>query len=223
VLAVASVLLTAGCGGADEPRTADRAEPTEAAPLPCVPGVDTVPGAGTIEDEQAMAAYCLVVDLALEQGFTRLVLPGEATRPRHFAGVRPALTDAARARWDDAVRAWLDGRAPAAGALLDGLVLHDVTRVPGAYRIDPDGAYAYGTTAGPPDARVRDGGAALAITLSVDTGLVLERRGDDSGRHSLLPVTRRGTYVLVRRDGEWRLDRWRAGFEYGEVRLVTGG
>jgi hypothetical protein len=118
--------------------------------------------------------------------------------------MRAILTDRAKGQHDD----------------LTGLTLHDVRRVPQGYDRADDGPYVYGTTVGPATAELE--GGALALTFTVDTGLVLEERGDDSGRHLLLPVTRTGTYVLVPDGDGWLVDDWKVSFERGPVRLVTG-
>ncbi|HYJ26909.1 MAG TPA: hypothetical protein VEW73_04295, partial [Nocardioides sp.] len=65
-------------------------------------------------------------------------------------------------------------------------------------------------------------GQALVLAFDLQTGLVLEERGDDSGRHLLLPVTRSGRYVLVPDGDGWLVDDWRASFEQGQVGLVSG-
>jgi len=66
---------------------------------------------------------------------------------------------------------------------------------------------------------------ALTLELKVRTGIVLEEVGDDSGRHSLLPVTRQVTHSLVPGDGadEWLVERWAATLRTGDVRIVTSG
>ncbi len=190
--------------------------------LPCVAGVERVGVPAGADDDDAMAAYCTVVELTREHAFTRLVLPGEASAPRDFRGVRPLLTDRARSRWDAAVHAWLERSDPRAGARLDGLSLHDVAP-PQGYRVDPDGAIAFGTTIGPPVVRAAGTDGALEVRFRVETGLVLVRTGDTSGRHSLLPVTKRSRFVVVPDGDRWLVDMWDASFERGRVRIVTGG
>jgi hypothetical protein len=118
--------------------------------------------------------------------------------------VRAILTDAARKKHDD----------------LTGLTLHDVSRVPRGYRRADDRPYVFGTRVGPATA-VLDG-QSLGLAFDLQTGLVLEERGDDSGRHLLLPVTRSGRYVLVPDGDGWLVDDWQASFEHGQVGLVSG-
>lgn len=95
--------------------------------------------------------------------------------------------------------------------------------LPPGFTMDHDGPNADGTEVGPGEAALDRAGDALAVTVQVETGLVLEEVDDTSGRHSLLPVTRSATYVLVPsgHDG-WLVDDWEATFEYGQVRLVSG-
>ena len=125
-----------------------------------------------------MAAYCLLADLALRQERTSLALPIPEQEARDLRGVRALLTHRASGRRD-----------------LTGLTLHDVRRVPRGYQRADDGPFVYGTTVGPAPAALR--GDALVLSFDLETALVLEERGDDEGRHSLLPVTRRGSYVLL--------------------------
>ena len=110
---------------------------------------------------------------------------------RDLRSVRAILTDAARKQRDD----------------MTGLTLHDVRRVPSGYRRADDTPYVFGTTVGPATADVE--GGALVLRFDLRTGLVLEERGDDSGRHLLLPVTRTGTYVLVPAGDGMALHRYR--------------
>ena len=93
--------------------------------------------------------------------------------------------------------------------------------MPRGYVGADDPPYVYGTEVGPATARPAHGGEALEVSFTVETGLVLERRGDTSGRHSLLPVTRTATYVLVVDGDGWRIHDWEAEFEHGQVRLVS--
>ena len=74
---------------------------------------------------------------------------------------------------------------------------------------------------GPPTAALVDGGGALELAFTLDTNLVLEKVGDDSGRHLLLPVTRDATYVLVPDGDNWLVDDWRAEFTQAAVQIVT--
>ena len=217
-LATAAVaLVLAGCGGADPERGAtSTVTPTPTAthtpspppddPLPCVPGTEpfTGPAAEEFGAERVMAAYCMLADLALEQTRTSLALPVPEQDGRDLRSVRAMLTDAARKKHDD----------------LTGLTLHDVRRVPRGYRRADDLPHVFGTRVGPATADLD--GQALVLAFDLQTGLVLEERGDDSGRHLLLPVTRSGRYVLVPDGDGWLVDDWRASFEQGQVGLVSG-
>lgn len=214
--ALATTLLAlalAACGGeatrpeADPaPSRTPTASPTSEAPLPCVPGAEPFvgPAADAFGAERVMAAYCQLADLAAEQAGTSLALPIPEQEARDLRGIRAILTGRAARQRDD----------------LTGLALHDVRRVPQGYRRADDGPYVYGTTVGPATAEVE--GRALVLTFALATGLVLEERGDDTGRHSLLPVTREGRYVLVPDGDGWLVDDWEVSFERGQVRLVTG-
>ena len=217
-LATAAVaLVLAGCGGEDPERGATSAmtpthtttatpSPSADAPLPCVPGTEpfTGPAAEEFGAERVMAAYCMLADLALEQARTSLALPVPEQDGRDLRSVRAILTDAARKKHDD----------------LTGLTLHDVSRVPRGYRRADDLPYVFGTRVGPATADLD--GQALVLAFDLQTGLVLEERGDDSGRHLLLPVTRSGRYLLVPDGDGWLVDDWRASFEQGQVGLVSG-
>jgi len=217
-LATAAVaLVLAGCGGEDPesgatsavtstPTATPTPSPPADAPLPCVPGAEpfTGPAAEEFGAEQVMAAYCMLADLALEQTRTSLALPVPEQDGRDLRSVRGILTDAARKKHDD----------------LTGLTLHDVSRVPRGYRRADDLPYVFGTRVGPATADLD--GQALVLAFDLQTGLVLEERGDDSGRHLLLPVTRSGRYVLVPDGDGWLVDDWRASFEQGQVGLVSG-
>ncbi|MFC7727245.1 hypothetical protein ACFQW6_19200 [Nocardioides sp. GCM10028917] len=217
-LATAAVaLVLAGCGGEDPesgatsavtstPTATPTPSPPADAPLPCVPGAEpfTGPAAEEFGAEQVMAAYCMLADLALEQTRTSLALPVPEQDGRDLRSVRVILTDAARRKHDD----------------LTGLTLHDVSRVPRGYRRADDLPHVFGTRVGPATADLD--GQALVLAFDLQTGLVLEERGDDSGRHLLLPVTRSGRYVLVPDGDGWLVDDWRASFEQGQVGLVSG-
>ena len=213
----AVALVLAACGGeGPEPEagstpattTTPTASPssTAEAPLPCVPGAEpfTGPAARKFGAEPVMAAYCMLADLALEQARTSLALPIPEQEVRDLRSVRAILTDDAQQKYDD----------------LTGLTLHDVSRVPRGYRRADDRPHVFGTTVGPATADLE--GQALVLAFDLQTGLVLEERGDDSGRHLLLPVTRAGRYVLVPDGDGWRVDGWRASFEHGRVGLVSG-
>lgn len=232
------VLAAAACAGAPsgsgggEPapagdRAAVQAPASEPPPLPCVPAARPFsgPAAARFGADAVMAAYCEVAALSLEQAFTRLVLPGEGRRPADYAAVRAHLTDRARRAWDRDVLAWLSARDAAAGARLSALTLHDVADVPRGYLVAPAGSVSYGEQVGAGRATVAPGGR-LRLRLPVSTGLVLLARGDTSGRHSLLPVTKRLTVDLVppaTAGGRWLLDGWSATFRRGEVRGVVRG
>ena len=217
-LATAAVaLVLAGCGGEDPERGATSAatptptttptpSPPPDTPLPCVPGTEpfTGPAAEEFGAERVMAAYCMLADLALGQTRTSLALPGPEQDGRDLRSVRAILTDAARKKHDD----------------LTGLTLHDVSRVPRGYRRADDLPHVFGTRVGPATADLD--GQALVLAFDLQTGLVLEERGDDSGRHLLLPVTRSGRYVLVPDGDGWLVDDWRASFAQGQVGLVSG-
>jgi len=85
-------LLVAGCASDDtgSPTSAPTATSTPSASsatpagddsggsgsLPCVAGVERVPVPAEADKDDAMAAYCAVVELTREHAFTRLVLPG---------------------------------------------------------------------------------------------------------------------------------------------------
>ena len=190
-------------------------------PLPCVPGVEpfTGPAADEHGAEEVMAAYCLLARLVEEQEGTTLSLPIPEQRPRDLMDVAEVLTPRARREWRRQVRSRAAGD-PGATERVNGLTLHDVREVPRGYQRADDGPYVFGTQVGPATAELVDRGVRLTFTM--DTGLVLEEAGDDSGRHSLLPVTRRGSYVLVRDGERWLVDDWEAEFERGPVRLVVG-
>ncbi|MDZ5660657.1 hypothetical protein SFC79_02675 [Nocardioides sp. S-58] len=217
VLGAALVVALAACGG--EPEQRAEPEPTPSAgpatteavdePLPCVPGAEpfTGPAADEFGAEQVMAAYCMLADLAFAQERTSLALPVPEQDERDLRSVRAVLTTSALERWRER-------------ADVDGLTLHDVRRVPRGYQRADDGPFVYGTTVGPATAR-REGDA-LSLSFALETGLVLEERGDDTGRHSLLPVTRDATYVLVPVGGGWKVADWEAKFTHGPVRLVSG-
>ncbi|GAA5108925.1 hypothetical protein GCM10023339_08460 [Alloalcanivorax gelatiniphagus] len=177
--------------------------------LACVPGAEpfTGPAADELGADRVMAAYCMLADLADEQERTSLALPVPEQDAADLRPLRRMLTARALERWDDR-------------ADVDGLTLHDLRRVPRGYQRADDGPYVFGTTVGPATAALD--GDALRLTFVLETGLVLEERGDDTGRHSLLPVTRTGTYVLVPEDGRWLVDDWDVTFEHGPVRLVSG-
>lgn len=200
--------------GTSSPTTAEE-------PLPCVPGVGpfTGPAADEHGADEVMAAYCLLVELVEEQEGTTLSLPIPEQRPRDLMGVAELLTPRARREWERQVRLRAAGDADAT-ARVNGLTLHDVREVPRGYQRADDGPYVFGTQVGPATAELVDRGVRLTFTM--DTGLVLEEAGDDAGRHSLLPVTRRASYVLVRHGDRWLVDDWEAEFERGPVRLVGG-
>jgi len=219
--AAALALVLAGCGGtsvessaAPTPTASSTAfstasstdSPPADAPLPCVPGAEpfTGPAAAEFGAERVMVAYCMLADLAREQTQTSLALPVPERDARDLRGVRAILTEAARRKHDD----------------LTGLTLHDVGRAPRGYRRADDRPHVFGTTVGPATADLENG--ALVLTFDLRTGLVLEKRGDDSGRHLLLPVTRAGRYVLVPDGDGWLVDDWVASFEHGRVQLVSG-
>jgi hypothetical protein len=190
-------------------------------PLPCVPGAEpfTGPAAQEYGADRVMAAYCLLAGLVEEQRTTSLALPIPEQRTRDLSRLASVLTPAVRREWDRLVRARAGGD-PVATARVNGLTLHDVAEVPRGYRRADDLPHVFGTRVGPAVAGLtRDG--ALRLSFATGTNLVLEKRGDDSGRHSLLPVTREASYVLVP-DGEgWLVDDWRAEFERGPVQVVT--
>ena len=224
-MVMVTVLLVAAPACSAEQATEPAPDPTPTAstpavdePLPCVPGTEpfTGPAADEFGAEGVMAAYCMLADLAFEQEKTSLALPVPEQKPRDLDSVRALLSQEAAKRWPALVRARAQG---ASTSEIDGLTLHDVRRVPAGYQRADDGPYVFGTTIGPATAAVQ--GEALRLTFTLDTGLVLEERGDDSGRHSLLPVTRTGSYVLVPDGDGWLIDDWEATFEHGQVRLVS--
>jgi hypothetical protein len=236
-VAVVSVLLAfGGCSSdarpgaspADSTSSAtDKASPTSTPtveePLPCVPGVQPFagPAADVFGPEQVMAAYCLLAGLAEEQASTTLALPIPEQAPRDLERLRRLLTGAAAGGWEQLVADRAVGDV-AATKRVNGLTLHDVRRVPAGYARADDGPFVFGTRVGPAEAELARGGEALALTFTVDTALVLEEDGDDSGRHSMLPVTREATYVLVPRGAGWAIADWDAEFRHGQVRLATG-
>ena len=237
-LRLASLLLVtgalAGCSSdepnpkADSPASSTAATPsatTSPSPtdaLPCVPGVEpfTGPAADQFGPDAVMAAYCGVAELSRETAFTSLLVPGPH-RAKDFDLVRPWLSSAGRRRWDDAVRGTLATGEPKAEAIVDALTLHDVRRVPAGYALADDPPAAFGTAVGSAEATVR--GPGLELVLEVSTGIVLERRGDENGSHSLWPWTKRLVVTLVPSDDQWLLDRWRATWSRGQVRLASGG
>lgn len=201
--------------------TSASATPSPSTELPCVPGVEPFsgPAAERFGADAVMAAYCAVAELSRETAFTNLLVPGPR-RVRDFALVRPWLTPEARRTWDTAVRAALATGEAAAEARVDALTLHDVRRVPDGYLLADDPPPAFGTTVGPAEASVR--GSELTLALDVSTGLVLERRGEPDGSHSLWPWTKRMTVAMVERGNQWLVDDWRATWSQGQVRLATG-
>ncbi|MDN4174238.1 hypothetical protein QWY28_14840 [Nocardioides sp. SOB77] len=244
-LAVAVVVL-AGCGGGgDEPRPAadgsapaseqpeppeqseqsEQSEPpAEEEPLPCVPGVEpfTGPAADRFGAESVMAAYCTLAELSLEHAFTDLIVPAQGRSARAYAGPRPVLTPAARARWDADVAAYLRAGDGAAHDRIDALVLTDVVDVPKGFRLADDPPPAIGDEVGA-RAVASVVGERLRLAVPVRTGIVLERRGDDSGRHLLLPVTKRLSVDLERTgSGRWLVADWSARWSRGRVQLVFG-
>lgn len=224
--AVGSLVLAAtGCAASEEGPAADptpsATETPTSEPLPCVPGAEpfTGPAAETFGAEAVMDAYCMLAGLAEEQGSTSLALLVPEQKARDVDALREVLTPAASRQW----RTWTSRRATSVRSPIDGLTLHDVRRPPAGYQRADDGPWVYGTRVGPGMADVAQDGEALSLTFQLDTGLVLEEKGDDDGRHLLLPVTRRATYVLVPADdGGWLVDEWDADFEHGDVRLVSG-
>ena len=212
---------TAASGSPGTPSSSSTTATQEEEPLPCVPGVGpfTGPAADEHGADEVMEAYCLLVTLVEEQEGTSLSLPIPEQRPRDVMRVAEVLTPRARREWERQVRSRAAGD-PGATERVNGLTLHDVREVPRGYQRADDGPYVFGTRVGPATAELVDRG--LRLTFVMDTGLVLEEAGDDAGRHSLLPVTRRASYVLVRDGGRWLVDDWEAKFERGPVRLVTG-
>jgi hypothetical protein len=217
------VALSACAGGKSEQRaeptaTSSSSEPVAEVALPCVPGAEpfTGPAADELGAERVMAAYCLLAELAAQQERTSLALPVPEQEARDVNRLRMLLTEQAQRRWPGLLRR----RAGASTSEIDGLTLHDVRRVPEGYQRADDGPYVFGTRVGPATAELA--GDALRLTFTLDTGLVLEEQGDDTGRHSLLPVTRTGTYVMVPDGDGWLVDDWEATFEHGQVRLVGG-
>ena len=221
----ALVLVAVGCS-ADEQDPAAETTPSAvetptSEPLPCVPGTEPFdgPAADTFGADQVMTAYCTLAELADEQARTSLALLVPEQKARDVDRLQRILTQDTTRPWDD----WIRVRAAGADrSPIDGLTLHDVRRPPAGYQRADDGPYVFGTQVGPATAELARGGDALSLTFQLDTGLVLEEQGDDTGRHSLLPVTRRATYVLVPTADGWLVDEWRADFEHGEVRLVSG-
>ena len=189
--------------------------------LPCVPGAEpfTGPAAEKHGAERVMAAYCMLADLVERQRTTSLALPVPEQQTRDLARLAKVLTPRVRQDWDRVVRARVAGE-PTATERVNGLTLHDVAEVPRGYRRADDLPHLFGTRVGPAEAAIV-GRDALGLTFAVETNLVLERLDDDSGRHSLLPVTRRGTYVLVARGDRWLVDDWEVLFERGPVEVVT--
>lgn len=196
--------------------TPTSATPTEEA-LPCVPGAEpfTGPAAEELGADEVMEAYCMLAGLAYAQVNTSLALPVPEQERRDLRPVQARLAPEVRTRWAALVR----DRATEPSEI-DGLTLHDVRRVPQGYQRADDGPFVFGTTVGPATAALQ--GDALSLTFTLETGLVLEESGDDTGRHSLLPVTRTGTYVLVPDGDRWAVADWDVSFEHGPVRLVSG-
>lgn len=230
ILIMLVALALAGCTS-DEPDTeagtpvttptpATTPSPTEA--LPCVPGVAPFTGAAAdrFGAEAVMAAYCEVAELSRQTAFTALLVPGPH-RAKDFALVRPWLSSAGRRSWDAAVQRTLATREAKAEALVDALTLHDVSRVPPGYALADDPPPAFGTTVGPAKAKVR--GSVLELALEVSTGLVLERRGEENGSHSLWPWTKRLVVTMVPQGDRWLVEEWRAAWSQGAVRLASGG
>lgn len=226
-----SVVLTcgvlAGCSDgesrpeADPPATSASATPSASADLPCVPGIEPFSGPAVerFGADAVMAAYCAVADLSRETAFTNLLVPGPH-KVRDFALVRPWLSPGGRRTWDADVRAALATGDAAAESRVDALTLHDVRRVPDGYLLADDPPPAFGTTVGPANASVR--GSRLTLELDVSTGLVLERRGEPDGSHSLWPWTKRMTVTMVQRGDQWLVEDWRATWSQGQVRLASG-
>ncbi len=195
-------------------------------PLPCVPGAEpfTGPAAEELGADRVMAAYCSVADFVLDHAFTSLALPGGGGSTADYAFVREHLSPSGRHRWDAAVRRFLESGDQRAAAVIDALTLHAFGSAPAGFEIPTEGPYAYGTEVGPAEAVVRRGG--LTIGIEVSTELVLEERGDDSGRHSLLALDRTLAVRLVPAPDDsdrWLVDRWRGTTATGKVRLATGG
>lgn len=221
---VALLLALTACGGGtvEQVETPDpsptASSPAVDEPLPCVPGTEPFTGeaADRFGADQVMAAYCMLADLAFEQERTSLALAVPEQKPRDLRSVEAMLTPAARTRW----KVLVAHRAGSPESAVDGLTLHDVRRVPRGYQRADDRPYVYGTRIGPATAAVTR--AMLELSFDLETGLVLEEQGDDDGRHSLLPVTRRGTYWLVPDGDGWLIADWDVAFEHGQVRLVTG-
>ena len=224
ILVVAALLVAApACSAEQAAQPAPDPTPTSSAstvdePLPCVPGAEPFTGeaADQFGAERVMEAYCMLADLAFAQERTSLALPVPEQKARDLDSVRALLSEEAEKRWPALARSRAKG---ASTSEIDGLTLHDVRRVPAGYHRADDGPYVFGTQVGPATAQVQ--GEALRLTFTLATGLVLEQRGDDSGRHSLLPVTRAGSYVLVPESDGWLIDDWEAAFEHGQVRLVS--
>lgn len=223
------VALLGGCAAEGTSHDADaRVAPPSSAtvideePLPCVPGIEpfTGPAAEVFGPEPVMSAYCWLVELATEQVTTTLSRPVGQQREADLLALASHLTAGAARGWAALVRARAAGSASAARRV-DGLTVHDVRVVPAGYATEPDGPHLHGTRTLPGSARPVRGGAALEVTFDVETGVVLRRRGDDSGQHSLLPVTRTASYVLVPDGDGWLIDEWHADFEHGQVRLVS--
>ena len=234
VISILVAVVLAGCTNDDPQPEADATAsstptsssetttPSPAAALPCVPGVEpfTGPAADRFGADAVMTAYCGVAELSLETAFTSLLVPGPH-RAKDFALVRSSLSSPARRKWDAAVQETLATGGPKAEAVVDALTLHDVRRVPAGYVLADDPPPAFGTAVGPADAAVR--GSRLELTLDVGTGLVLERRGDENGSHSLWPWTKRLTVTVVLRGDQWLVDDWSATWSRGQVRLASGG
>lgn len=224
VIALAALVLAAsGCSSDEQPADPDPSPTAETTsePLPCVPGTEpfTGPAADTFGAEEVMDAYCMLAELVEEQERTSLALPVPEQEIQDVDRLLRLVTRDVAEKWPD----WVRGRRGSNRSPIDGLTLHDVRRPPAGYRRADDGPYVFGTRVGPATAELARGGEALSLSFTMDTGLVLEEKGDDTGRHSLLPVTRRGTYVLVPVDGgDWNVDEWQASFEHGDVRLVSG-
>ena len=227
---VVLLLATLSCSSDGAPTAAEpTAPPGETStvlreePLPCVPGHGpfTGPAADEFGAEKVMAAYCTLAELAWEQEDTSLALPIPQQRASDVRGLSEVLTPAARRGWELLVQARRAGDREASRRV-NGLTLHDVTELPQGYADSPTGPDVFGTEVGPATAKLARGGAALSLTFTLDTALVLEEKGSRTGRHSLLPVSRRATYVLVPDGDSWLVDEWRARFSHGPVRLVSG-
>jgi len=201
-------------------------EPSEAPaddPLPCVPGAEpfTGPAADQFGAERVMAAYCMLAEQVERQERTSLTRLVPAQQVKDVVALRRLLTPHAAAGWAGLARARAAGD-PRATVRINGLTLHDVREAPPGYVGADDGPYVFGTQVGAATAAVVPDGSALELTFTMRTGVVLEERGDASGRHSLLPVTRGATYVLVPDGDGWLIDDWEATFEHGAPQLVSG-